>query len=602
MCRYLFLFLLFGALLPDAAAQDEKARLGKYGWMRYRLRHYFMHMGEDEGESLPAGIVKEYYHCYADRSPARLIDWGDGTIYHGWYLGVLGTEAGLLRMQGQPLDSTARELYLALQAFDRLDYNAEIIWSNYNGATERAHMAAIPWNADTRSWEGKAPGVVNGFFLRNDAPPDFIKHFPFAGALGSALSAVYDSSDRKYLGEYRICPPFVYRADTYYPMNEPSHDQIFPLLMGLTLSYRCASGIYWEGQDLGERARLTALRIIDFYDQSWKIRNPVRTQYGSGCNSEGCLPFNGGGNSIAYAYPLAVLANYLRRDVSYCGDPFIQPFKDIGNPYMSAAGFALGRVWKNLPPLFYHHHVNHHMEVSIGSVSNAYRAIRPWRGPEILWERTHRHNVGWEFYYLLNKFLYPNKTDYWATDSIEYELDLCPANGPHWFIRNKKHILSPPWNASLRYVHAFKNGRHWSREDSTNTWFKGYFSGLDYMLLHNIYRLVYPQQHTETYVLSHWLQNGFPQFEAGGFITSGIITDTLHIQLHIEEPPLYFVLEDAWGHVVQRLNGSAGSVKMNASGLDPGWYLLRSYTDAVCEKEYTLPIRLIKADAITSEP
>lgn len=598
--RKVLLLCLLVLTTGMAFAQDGDTRHQKYGWMRYRLRYYFMHIGEDEGESLPAGIIKEFDRCYRDKAPTRLVDWGDGTIFHGWYLGVLGTEAGLLRMQGEATDSTAKELYLALQAFDRLDFNAEVIWSCYNGATEKGQVSEVHWDPISRSWLGKAPGVVNGFFLRNDAPPDFIQYFPFADALGSALSGVYDSTDRRYFGEYKVCPPFAYKANTYYPMNEPSHDQIFPLLMGLTLSYRCASGIYWNGEDLGERARQTALRILDFYDDGWKIRNPVRTRYGSGCNSDGCLPFNGGGNSLAYSYPLAILADHLRNGRSFCGDPFVQPFKDIRNPYMTAGSFASGRLWKNLPPLFYKHHVNHHMEVSIGSVSNGYKAIRPWRGPEILWERTHAHGTGWEFYYLLNKFLYPNKTDYWETDSIEAELDLCPANGPHWFVRDKKHIVTPPWNVSLRYVHAFKNGDHWSREDSLNTWFKGYFSGLDYMLLYNLYRLTYPQQQTTPYVLEPWLQPAFPWVQADGFRVKRIMLDRLEIETEKSDSFVYFLLEDIHGNVLSRRDTGMSSY-IDTKSLAPGWYILRSYTDEKTYTQQSPPLWLIKADDISYE-
>lgn len=502
----IFIFVCI-SVFQDIQAQNDSLNHQKYGWMRYRIRNYFQHMGYGPGESLPAGLIREYHTCKELERPSRIVDWGDGTIFLGWYLGVLGTEYKLLRNAGERSDSTLRELYLALNAFDRLDKNAEIVWSNFDGVTKKGKVRPVEWDSVNRRWLGKDEFELNGFFLRNDAGPDFARFFPFATGIGSALSGVYNPIDTNYFGEYQVCPPFTYRAFRYYPMNEPSHDQIFPLLMGLILTYECSDEfMVWNGQNLGERARETALRMINHYDQDWKYRNPARKEFGNGCNAEGCMPYNGGGYSIAYAYPLALIGNYLQEGKKLYKSGPGQTFKDLQNPYMTGVSFLTKPVFKNLTPLFYNHHVNHHMEVVIASISNAYAGKSGSRSARYIWERVHDNEVGWEFYYLLNRFLFPNKTDFWPKEFVEKELDLCPPNGPHWlFDKQKKATHSAPWVISNRFVFGFKNGMQWSAKDSLNPWFKGYFSGSDYMLLYNIYRLVFPDTEKSLYSLEGWM-------------------------------------------------------------------------------------------------
>lgn len=593
--RFICVCSLIMSSMLELYAQNDSINQLKYGWMRFRLRNYFQHMGTDEGESLPAGLIREYKVCKELGRPSRIIDWGDGTIFHGWYLGVLGTEYKLLRQQNQATDSTLKELYLAFEAFDRLDYNAEVVWSNFNGETRKGKINEVKWDSVNRRWIGSVEGQINGFFLRNDAPPDFVKHFPFAVGIGSALSGVYDENDTVWYGEWKVCPPFIYKANTYYPMNEPSHDQIFPLLMGLMLVYECADdAMVYNGQNLGERARLTALRMIDHYDQDWKYRNPVRTEYGFGCNDEGCLPYNGGGHSFAYSYPLAIMGNYFKNGVKLNKRGIGQVFKDLNNPYLTGVSFASSALWRNLTPLFFNHHVNHHMEVVIGSISNSYAGKNSTRSARYLWERVHDNKVGWEFYYLLNKYLYPNKTNYWPEDQIQYELNICPVNGPHWLFDDKKNAeYTVPWHISNRYVFGFKNGYQWSVSDSLNPWFKGYFSGTDYMLLYNIYRLVYPESYKSIYSLNEWMGSEIEHIKTRFIATKRVFarqieienlsTSPIHIKLYNSENKEYYS-----GRIIE-------NIVFDTSKFPPGLYTLIVFNPENLKEEWER-VALIRGD------
>lgn len=577
--------LLLLCNLLELVAQNDSLNQLKYGWMRYRMRNYFQHMGTDEGESLPAGIIREYKVCKNLPGPSRIVDWGDGTIFHGWYLGVLGTEYKLLRQQNQSADSTLKELFLAFEAFDRLDYNAEIVWSNFNGITKRGFVNPVEWDSTNRNWIGSLPGKVNGFFLRNDAPPDFVKHFPFAVGIGSALSGVYDPSDTVYYGEWKVCPPFTYKAHTYYPMNEPSHDQIFPLLMGLILVYECSDeNAVYNGQNLGERARLTALRMIDFYDQAWKYRNPVRTEFGFDCNEDGCLPYNGGGNSIFYSYPLATLGNYFKNGMKLESRGLKQIFKELNNPYMTGNSAVTGALWRNMPPLFFNHHVNHHMEVVIGSISNTFAGISKTKNARFIWERSHDQEIGWEFYYLLNKFLYPNKTNFWPEDQIQYELNICPVNGPHWlFDDKKKPEFTAPWVISNRYVFGYKNGIQWSAKDSLNPWFKGYFNGSDYMLLYNIYRLVFPNSYSSKYELSEWMGAKPQKIKSKYIATNRVFSKQLELE-NLTENTVIIAIYDS-NNNKQFESIMKDNLVFSTESFQPGLYTLIVYNSKDVSQE-----------------
>ena len=79
----------------------------------------------------------------------------------GWYIAVLDTEYKLLNNQGLDTYQTRKELYYALEAFNRLDLNAE---SYFNLAgTSNPNQAISPPISD-----------LNGFFIRDDMTDNFL--------------------------------------------------------------------------------------------------------------------------------------------------------------------------------------------------------------------------------------------------------------------------------------------------------------------------------------------------------------------------------------------------------------------------------------------
>ena len=161
------MLLCFLGLSIAVSGQSPEENLEKYRNYRQRFLYGtegkppFIILGNFPGGSLPMGERMPETDCETNwhmlkyecttRKGKGMIEWGDGTIHLGMYLGVLATEYKNLQLEGFPTDSVARELWLALEAFDRLDAIAE----TYQGL----------------------PAEMNGFFIRDDVPDDFHLQF-----------------------------------------------------------------------------------------------------------------------------------------------------------------------------------------------------------------------------------------------------------------------------------------------------------------------------------------------------------------------------------------------------------------------------------------
>lgn len=504
--KYLFMLLLTGTLSLPVFTQVAQSRINheKYWYARHRLKTKFMKIGLEEGESLPGGIRQSGY--YENFGQISALDFGDGTIYLGWYIGVLATEIHLLKSTGQDYTETARELYHALMAFDRLDMNAEILWSNWNGVVPNGnaeinndeYISHAPWNAATYNWDGD-PMPLNGFFCRNDAPPRFENQFngEYSFVKGGVARLYNSELDSGYLkttnkGERWIFPPYNYITVKYaHGGSEASHDQIFSLFMGMLLTHQFASGVEYNGVNLAEKAKKQVLRMVNHYEKytfNLAFLNPMKNPpYGG-------MPFNGGGNSYVFAFPIAVFANYIDNGIAYEGFPY-QTTLNNQNSYWDSLQLGSSKsiwyLWNWDPNTGF---VNHHLRMMMAALSNTFK---DHGGPQKLYNMGVTNNdIGWEFYYLLNKALYPNNTDHWDPYAIRDELFYCPCTGPYAF--NTISLESYPWNISNRFVFGYKNIQS-GNGNSDEFGFLGEYNGLDYMLLYNLFSMVYSNYNSAVY-------------------------------------------------------------------------------------------------------
>ena len=142
-------------------AQNAVNNMQKYVYYKQRFLNNFIAVGNGMGESLPLDIRRLSQVEKKDQSKVHEFGIGDATLRLGWYIAVLATEYKLLNDQGLDTYQTRKELYYALEAFNRLDLNAE---SYFNLAgTTTPNQAISPPISD-----------LNGFFIRDDMTDNFV--------------------------------------------------------------------------------------------------------------------------------------------------------------------------------------------------------------------------------------------------------------------------------------------------------------------------------------------------------------------------------------------------------------------------------------------
>ena len=129
--KKIIIILLTVLTIPNVTGQKltDQDHL-RYWYYRHRLNTEFIIHGLEDtlckgsGLSLPAQSAILY-----DSTERLTLSWVDNPVqYLGRYIGVLATELALLYEYGQPYDSTQKELYYAMKAYARIDYNCECIF------------------------------------------------------------------------------------------------------------------------------------------------------------------------------------------------------------------------------------------------------------------------------------------------------------------------------------------------------------------------------------------------------------------------------------------------------------------------------------------
>ncbi len=153
-----FLFILN---CTNLLAQNAVNNMQKYVYYKQRFLNNFIAVGNGMGESLPLDIRRFGLNKTTNEQWIHEFGLSDASLRLGWYIAVLATEYKLLNVQGLDTYQTRKELYYALEAFNRLDLNAE---SYFNLAGDTLPNQAIsPPSSD-----------LNGFFIRDDMPDNFI--------------------------------------------------------------------------------------------------------------------------------------------------------------------------------------------------------------------------------------------------------------------------------------------------------------------------------------------------------------------------------------------------------------------------------------------
>ena len=140
-------YFLFFLLVPFSVFSQFNTQKEKYWIYRERLKNYLV-------RSIPAN----------SRGNDGVLDWGDSPWMIGYWVGTLAMEYNLLTNACNSgstdacslLNQTKQDLYDALEAINRLDYNAETSWgcsASLNGFLMRDDVPAnIPQNLNSVDW------------------------------------------------------------------------------------------------------------------------------------------------------------------------------------------------------------------------------------------------------------------------------------------------------------------------------------------------------------------------------------------------------------------------------------------------------------------
>ena len=336
-------FVLFILSFCSFFGQNDLENHKKYWYYKARLNNDFVKVGNtqpngsnnitspDHGESMPFNERALEGAPYSNTG--NELKMGDGGTRLGIYIAVLATEYRLLKNNGQDVSKIKHELFCALNAVNRIDYYAESIFSN-----------------------GNMNPNLNGFFIRDDMPPNFVKnnykHFNYytingIDGIGSSdrendrgftqtfLSGqdVNTSDYMSYEERVALGKP---RSAQLHSLEE-SQDQAYYLLMGLSLVSKLVDDVPDGGNVFGYGSGETKLkteainisdRIIKHMTGSsgalgfWNIRNPA--------NGNAFVQI--GHDVKAYAYPLDNTGCFIKygQDMPFI---FFPPAPGIVNPY-----------------------------------------------------------------------------------------------------------------------------------------------------------------------------------------------------------------------------------------------------------------------------
>jgi hypothetical protein len=510
--KFLLLFLMIFLNTGIIQSQTNQALMNKYWTYRQRFlgdwynrdeNPGFVKIGLGNGQSTPVVIRDKFKnndyltidhfdpnntdpYCYIEGVSLHKPDgshrdtvwgslqFGDGTITHGVYLAVLGLEWKLLNINGQDTRNTEEELWFALEAIDRLDFNAETLYPDENHPGQNL------------------AGKVNGFFIRGDGETELSQYF------GKDYKMVW--SGKSMVDFNKKCDK---HSDPKYVVKDiQSQDQAIGLLFGLSFIKKMVNeNTSVLGEKLVEKAAEITHRIMNILQANgpadWKIKDP----YGD----KVCR----GPRTLSFSWALAKIGNFITG-------------KNYQNPFSLEIGLRCWNVIK------YNSHVSPGEYFSVSEVLLPLFIDANWQWDNIPW--THNMNMVLQLYSIVGQSIdhydiainsYMLKKDIY--DLAYAALHNCEAKGPGHF--NNLGVFEPDFTqAELKAywenqilgtapckgpcydnhegvysgsdcsdpVECWWNDYRWADTDHAS-WSETYgeYNGLDFMLAYNLYRYVF---------------------------------------------------------------------------------------------------------------
>jgi hypothetical protein len=494
--------------------QESPDWLAKYWLYRWRFINDFIKVGDQQGESIP----------FAERNSYNQQDLktGDGTQKLGMYLCVLATEYALLyeNERWTDLEKTKTELYYALEAIERLDCTTEeyppysfpwINSYNCNGYLMRDDIHAGFLDEPAKYWD-----LADTRTNRNLINQDYTK-FCYPHGMGDVTDLHnYPLNNSQGSSELNGSDFISHQLDPTQRINEPSKDQYLCLWQGLGLVSKLVHAYNYtitkvDGSlvqyNFYAKARELYVRLLENMKYETFLGNPtfaldwnLTTPYSE------ITEFNGGisaGIGLPFAFPLAQAAN----KVIYNENNMVNhlPYLGIPTGYHDIITIPSYILW--YPTLIDFSQqtdggtVNQSMYCQIAAMSDAWRA-GPFplsvinRTPHAIYE--HAIDYDWEAYYVSlwsvwNNKPIPNSNQLrnMVINATRNDLNNAPCIGPYNVTPMATGIKDYPfeWASIFKYFRTLSETRY-GNIDSTGLP-DGYYNGLDYLLMHNLFYLSY---------------------------------------------------------------------------------------------------------------
>lgn len=439
-------------------AQDAEKNQQKYFQIRKRFFSEFIIVDSEckQGTNIPLARRTN------NTANASLI-WSDATIQLSMYIAFLATEYKILKNAGVDYSETLNLLSYALKSFDRLDANAEKFWRGDS--------------ADAKKEDN------NGFFIRDDVESIYDSAHCFLNADSKIISnEVYTVTE--------ISSDFHSESDNGKPA-EMSQDQVWHLFLSLAIvkSLVDDSGFVYE-DILGNKVtcRQHAINIIKriiVYIQGndifpWIVLNPVTNQP----VRRGAKINEGYQDVIKRDYAFAEAANKIINESENYHKYGSSEHKSF---FHNSAAFFINSA-------------------SLVDKHYSFNALMTIIGDTILYDELYNNDyAGWIIYTqsetgyhehlpLIYKLLHQNNIELSSNfkQYIQNLLNNAPNNGFYNFYYNEIQTDTihhedwniKEWSSTNRLIWPERLGRNIGHA-------KGFYNGLDYLLLYNLYQLVY---------------------------------------------------------------------------------------------------------------
>jgi hypothetical protein len=462
------IFLQTTVVFSQTTAETNLARYWKY---RERFDKYFIYKGFQNGEGHVV-CIRNRVNPRNSREILPNLGFGQHGVHFGYYLGMLSTEYLLLKIYHQPQKATQtlEELRLALTAY-----------------TEQMDKCENQWNREN---------IADGFFIRENVPPDFLSDTLPYGLMhqlhfnqGLTRENVWDTAANTIAGLPKGHPGWVETVDISPPNNKPpmSQDEAYGVMMGLALVVRCVPELKTEAQDLFEKI---ALHIIN------KNPNYHCSAMGYYIYKPDCqrVSESTGGNTGTLGYGIAVAAAAVtEKEIDYFLNAYNhQKGKSEKNKKFFDRLITKGNMkllWnmasKGVPG---NQEWNRSMVSTLAAMGDGwYPRTDKGIANNALHKKGKTSSHDWRSFYLtLWRFLFNQQGVESERKLIESELASAPWEGPYNFVNAKdtSNHATGGWAHEYRYRATFS-------EQYQGTGHKGVFNGLDYMLMYNLYQLVY---------------------------------------------------------------------------------------------------------------